>query len=55
MKETMGTRIQLDKDVANNEMQTRNEEEESYRQTMYIEKGARTDELNKHRHERDLK
>lgn len=51
----MGNRIQLEKDVGNNDMVTKTEEEESYRQTMHIEKGIRTDELNKHRHERDLK
>ena len=38
-KETNGHRVQLEQDVGNNGVMTEKEEEESYRQTMILEKG----------------
>ena len=46
--------MQLEQDVANNNQTTSKEEDESYKQTMVLEKGAVFDALNKHRYERDL-
>lgn len=54
-KETLTQRLQLDQEIASNNMMIEREEEESYRQCMHIQKGKIMDDLNKHRHERDLK
>lgn len=47
--------MQLEQDSASNTQTIQKEEEESYKQTMVLEKGKVFDELNQHRYERDLK
>lgn len=47
--------MQLEQDSASNTQTIQKEEEESYKQTMVLQKGQVFDELNKHRYDRDLK
>jgi hypothetical protein len=50
----MLARTQLENDTSNNGQAIQREEEDSYRQTMILEKGRVFDDLNKHRYDRDL-
>lgn len=51
----MGQRMQLEQEGAANNQTIAKEEEDSYRQTMVLEKGKEFDNLNQQRHDRDLK
>lgn len=55
LKETQGARMQLDQDKSNNDQTIGKEEDESYKQTMILQRGKEFDELNEHRYDRDKK
>ena len=46
--------MQLEQDASNNTQTIAKEEDDGYKQTMVLEKGRVTDELDKHRYDRDL-